>query len=373
VTRLAPEDCFLNPKTETFIDNFVSMVTTARKMVRRPILNQEERKNTPEDQEKINGWMEILGRHPDTKALLDEALDSGTKIYGDNTIKPLGYYSPAENILVVNPDRTDGEVVATMIHELTHRHQDKLGYGLSPMLSPRDLILMLFNMEANAEANAVAESFKLAQAGFPDALEAHLRTGYGDISRAFLDKIKENPENAHNGVATRAAHDQWFEQPWRRKAYGEQAIGIVINNIKVFASVFVTQGFTPLTPETIAGMAEDPNGDNYLKTTLETGDSLTGDRYRKGLTAEIEMALAAIDKALNDLKNKLDGKGPETDDTRKALLPDSKNDALENAVRKFAGRMVLSDKKVNGLHLPIPTKADRYRTPRKGPVPMPVF
>ncbi len=337
-----------------------------KKDIKRPEIRKE---TSPEHQEKINSWKDILSRSETGKALLDAAMARGITIHADNTIKPLGYYSPSEGIIVVNPDRTDGEIVATLAHELRHAWQDERGFFPTPKMSPRDVILMLFAMEADAETSGVIVSHELAQEGFPDALVGHLGTGYGDISAKYMESVEADPENAKNGIATRAAYDQWFEQSWRRNGYGQQGLGIVVQNIKVFAAVFLTEGFMDMTREFLSGIGIQPNGSNYLTDTAENGESIVGPRYRKGLGAQIEMMLGAVDKAFEDLKKKMEGQTPGANEPD-GESPDAPVDPdLEKTLRKFAGKTILSETPVNGLYMPIPSKPDKYREQRKGYVP----
>ena len=375
MTRLAPpeENLETSEKIRNFgqaIDDLIGSAERKRKKKKKPAAPQPE----PQPAERIDSWKQILSRSKTGKAMLDEALARGIEIKTDGTIQPLGYYSPSEKIIVVNPKRTDGEIIATLAHELRHAWQDNRGFFPSPAMSPRDLVLMLHAMEADAETGGVKVSHELKQAGYPDALNGHLGTGYGDISAKYVEMVEKNPASADDGTATRAAYDQWFEKSWRRNGYAQQAISIIVNNIKIFATVLLTTGFTALTGDYLEGMGAQPDGSNYLKATKDKGEPIVGDHYRKGLAPQLEEMLVAIDDALASLlkprKPDADPKDNPKDPADPEIpgAPTAPTDpALNRLIRRFTPRDGTPRTPCStGLFIPPPATADRYREQRRG-------
>ncbi|MEM6902185.1 MAG: DUF6782 family putative metallopeptidase, partial [Pseudomonadota bacterium] len=253
-------------------------------------------------------YMGILSQSESGRALVELAEEMGIQFAIDSQSGVYGYYSPTENVIGINPMAGDAKAVGTLAHELRHAWQFKNGFHTKLEQSPKDNIWMMRVMEADAEANSVKVAAELAEAGYPQVLQAHLQSEYGDEVMAFMHQVEKDPEALKDGRAQRAVFDQWFSRTARRAAYDQQSI----EYLEVFSFALdhnkKTQGFDEVKTEWLRGIGAQPDGSNYLDH--KKGDmDLDDDFYREGILSPIQERLDHIERRLDGVK-----KAPPRDD-----------------------------------------------------------
>jgi len=257
----------------------------------------------------INRYMEILSKSESGKALIDMAEEMGIRFAIDTQAGVYGYYSPNENLVAINPKVDEGRAIATLAHELRHAWQFKNGYHTKLDFRPRDNVWMMRAMEADAEANSLKVCAELMEAGYPQAMQSHLQSEYGDEAMAFLSQVQEDPASLKNGKAQRAAFDQWFSKNWRRAAYDKHSIDYLEHFSFAIDSKRKKNGFAEMTAKWLHGMGKQPDGSNYLDHKKDDMD-LDDDFYREGIARDVEDRLAHIERRLDGTKRGKDKDDP---------------------------------------------------------------
>lgn len=265
----------------------------------------------------INNYLKILSKSEAGRALVKMAEEMDIRFAVDTQAGVYGYYSPTENLVAVNPKVDEGRVVATLAHELRHAWQFKQGFHTKIEHSPRDNIWMMRAMEADAEANSLRVCAELAEAGYPEALQSHVQSEYGDEAMAFMHQVQQDPESLKNGKAQRAAFDQWFAKNWRRNAYDKHSADYLEHFLFAIDHTKKTKGFTPMTAKWLEGLGEQPDGKNYLKG--KGAMLLDDDFYKEGVTRDIEERLEHIERRLTAKRK--DGDAPLQFPTGRARRP----------------------------------------------------
>jgi hypothetical protein len=198
----------------------------------------------------------------------------------------------------LNPRGDEAQLVATLAHELRHAWQDARGFLERLHRSPEDIVWMTRLVEADAEANAVQICWELKEAGYPDAFEAHKKTGYADESLvAYEQTAQADPASVSNGLAMREAFDQWFARPWRRDAYDKGTVEW-LEFILTHYRAGVKDKFTSIRMSNLEKLGDTPDGTvNYITAHKAQFHALDAQYYRGGIAAPIRDRIEQIKSA----------------------------------------------------------------------------
>lgn len=144
------------------------------------------------------------------------------------------------------------------------------GRGPDVALKPEDFLKLCRCEEADVEAvtHLVAWELRSAGAGF---LWRHLLSGQnGDIAVVFARAAEENPRNQFNGVALKAAFNQWFAEKERINACDHLALE-TMDMALIRRPRPAALGTETLRRGMIEGIGVMPNGLNYLAGCLFAG------------------------------------------------------------------------------------------------------
>lgn len=248
---------------------------------------------------KIEQVIKTLERSKNGKALIAFARKKNIKIMVDATPNVYGFYSPTERKVGLNPAGEEGQLVATLAHELRHAWQDDKGYLDRLKRSPEDIIWMTRMVEADAEANSIQICWELKEAGYPQALAAHKKTGYADESMAFERAVAQNPAAAKNGEAMREAFDQWFSRPWRRDAYDKGTTEWLEFVMSIYRRS-VKGDFQKIQMARLNRLGETPSGDrNYITHKASQHHALDAECYKGAIAPAIRERLAHVRSFFN--------------------------------------------------------------------------
>lgn len=166
----------------------------------------------------------ILSNSPTARDLLDRAWRNDVYVCADGNTGLLAYYLSGLRLIGLNPALTQGQKLAFLAHELSHMPQHPL-YSDNRYFPPENLVLLRRVREAAAEACATQIASELKQAGLPAAWNAKFADRfYGDIARAYAEKLGQNASEQDEPAAMRAAFDQWFAASARINLYDRMTI-----------------------------------------------------------------------------------------------------------------------------------------------------
>ncbi len=166
----------------------------------------------------------VLSRSPMARDLLDRAWRNDVYVCADGSTGLLAYYLSGLRLIGLNPALTEGQKLAFLAHELSHMPQHPL-YSDNRYFPPENLVLLRRVREAAAEACATRIAWELKQAGLPAAWNAkYADRFYGDIARAYAEKLGQDAAEQGEQPAMRTAFDQWFTARARIDLYDRMTI-----------------------------------------------------------------------------------------------------------------------------------------------------
>lgn len=220
--------------------------------------------------------------------LLDHAAAQGVLICLDPATPLAAWYRAGLHLIGVQAALPPAGKTLFLAHVPQHP-----SYSNNRSFPVDDLILMHRMREAAAEAIATRVLWQMQRRGRPEAWRAKLETGYGDIARVFAAAMAGSTggpaEGAHELQATRAAFDQWFAWSLRLQQYDSH----MLDHVERIAQDRL--GLIPprrkLTGRFLRDIALHA-GETFLPA--EAAGTLTGERYRAGLSSANAARLADI-------------------------------------------------------------------------------
>ena len=105
-------------------------------------------------------------------------------------MKYYGYFSPDNNLVALNPAKSDEDLAITFVHEVRHAWQDSQMESTSPEYNPKTFLVSGYAIEADACAAEVMYAHEM-RGTHPEIWEAHQKTRYAGMSTAFDKKLQE--------------------------------------------------------------------------------------------------------------------------------------------------------------------------------------
>ncbi|MDT8327205.1 MAG: hypothetical protein RQ750_07455 [Roseovarius sp.] len=128
-----------------------------------------------------------------------------------------GYFSPEDNVIILQSDLTRDMQVAILIHELRHLEQYATGNCPTYHLAMSENARATLALEADASATSLFIANALGDAGQPQIWAALAAwPTHADIAVAFASELDASGDPRE---ATTAAFAQWYASPWRRENY----------------------------------------------------------------------------------------------------------------------------------------------------------
>lgn len=123
-----------------------------------------------------------------------------------------GVYYYAGGFIEANPNRSDANLTQAIFHETQHLRQHFAGLGNPDrILTDEDEKIFRQIQEADAQATAVEDCFRLFLLGDDIPFRKAGEVGYQEMCRAYLRAYEEDQNSIYDGRAKRAAFDAWFE------------------------------------------------------------------------------------------------------------------------------------------------------------------
>lgn len=222
------------------------------------------KRNLEEDTKIILSCLETLGKSKTGAALIKFALEHEVAFYFDDHQKSLGYFTPQHNAVALSGKLTTLEMVGVLSHELRHAQQHHSGFAITTEYSPDDMVFLSAIMEADAEAHHAQVAKELEEEGYPEVMEAHLKTAYAIIQETYNSKIKETNDA---NLAKKEAFDAWFKIKNIRNGYANNILGFAFYASLELASQ-AKKGFKKLKNNFLKTLGSSADKtDNYLKET----------------------------------------------------------------------------------------------------------
>ena len=128
-----------------------------------------------------------------------------------------GYFSPEDNVIILQSDLPRDVQVAILIHELRHLEQYATGNCPTDRLAMSENARATLALEADASATSLFIANALKDAGQPETWAALAAwPTHKDIAAAFASELGASGDPRK---ATTAAFAQWYASPWRRENY----------------------------------------------------------------------------------------------------------------------------------------------------------
>ncbi len=251
----------------------------------------------------MNKALDIIGRTPTGKGLLQSAEQGSVKMLMDTQYAGVGCYRAMDRTITVNPrsmmnkgnpEAFTGEIGNILSHELCHAYQDsndalRVTHGTSE-LAIGESALALHHLEAGAYAMEAQVAFEAREMGHPELwnnVDAH----HKPVFDAFENAVRENPAALKNGEARRAAHDSYFKNPNLRTAYEAQIVRkYKFDNHDTWQNrngewiKGASIGGTRVDPAVIVKMGKSPDGTNHLEIA---GKPSPGDPSYRGFADKV--------------------------------------------------------------------------------------
>lgn len=185
-------------------------------------------------------------------------------------------YQPA---LVQKTEKGLSRYLTSFLHALRRSWHYHSGRGPDFSLKPEDFLKLSRCEEADVVAAAHLAAWELRSAGVPFLWRHFLSDADGDIAVVFEHCVADNPQNQFNGIALKAAFNQWFAEKERIAACDHFALEM-LDAALVQRPLQRGLGSETLRQTAIEGIGVMPNGLNYL-----AGSQLSGPWY-EGLDDE---------------------------------------------------------------------------------------
>lgn len=141
---------------------------------------------SPERMERLK---KMLSESKTGRQTLEFLAEKGSDIVFE-PMKYYGYFSPDNNLVALNPAKSDEDLAITFVHEVRHAWQDSQMESTSPEYNPKTFLMCGFAIEADACAAEVMYAHEMRET-HPEIWEAHQKTRYAGMSTAFDKKLQE--------------------------------------------------------------------------------------------------------------------------------------------------------------------------------------
>jgi hypothetical protein len=230
-----------------------------------------------EAQRAIAASVAVMAESPLGAWLVDEAANRLVLICQDPNTDLAAYYRSQIRLIGLFERLPDRAKIMFLAHELAHvpqhpRFSNDLRFGAHAVLVVERM------REASAEAVATRVLWQLRARGHAEPWEYKLASAYGDIARAFAQAMDE-PGDARELRATRAAFDQWFGQPGRLHSYDARTLAYLASTGADRPSL--AHPARTLTDSFLRGIGWY-GGDTFLAPG--DGPALTNPYYARGLS-----------------------------------------------------------------------------------------
>lgn len=128
--------------------------------------------------------------------------------------------------IMLNENLNDDNLLQSLVHEAQHMRHHLAGLG-NPDFWPdseEEHCLLRRIQEADAQATATYITYILKQQGDSGPYNEVLQTDYAPMCHAFEAACKNTPDALHNGTATRAAFDKWFDSEYQTRFYDRDTV-----------------------------------------------------------------------------------------------------------------------------------------------------
>jgi len=117
------------------------------------IFSKQSPERLQKDQERINYLLKEISNSPTGQPLLKWAKDNNLKIFMDDTLKSAGgYYTPTSGTVILGSKQDDNYLIGVLAHEIRHAWQDYHEMIPTSFIDPKDYILQVRLIEADAFA-----------------------------------------------------------------------------------------------------------------------------------------------------------------------------------------------------------------------------
>ena len=226
----------------------------------------------------IQNVMRILDQSSLGKSMLQAACENGVSVGLDALLEPSSsFFYPSQNHIDLGyqPDllqKTEkglGRYLVSFTGALRRAWHHHEGFALDLSLNPQGFVEQFRMAEADSEAVILQVAWDLRAQGAA-FLWRHLLSGAnGDIALIFEKTILENPRNGFNGVALKAAFNQWFAESERMIASDHLALEL-IDMALVQPEFYRRLGVRNVRREEMQRTGLLPGGRNYLAGCLFT-------------------------------------------------------------------------------------------------------
>lgn len=219
-----------------------------------------------------------LDASPLARALLAQALEDGVTV-GQDPLMPAteGHFYPQRGHIDLgrqdaNLQMTEkglAQYMAAFITALRRSGQDAAGHAPATSLLPRDFADHDRLLAADAEAVLHQAAWELRGAGHTYLWRALLAGDHGDVAMVYEHSVLDNSQNQFNGLACKAAFNQWFACRDRIARADYRALETLDAALvrRPDTAAFATQ---PLDRATLENIGSLPDGQNYLSGCVFT-------------------------------------------------------------------------------------------------------
>lgn len=228
----------------------------------------------------VRNLLRILEQSPMGRRLVRSAILHHVSVGQDPMLEPhASFFYPLQNHfdlgyqpdLLQKTEKGISRYLVSFIGGLRRAWHHHGGRGPDTALRPEDFIRLCRCEEADVAAITHLVAWELRSAG-ASFLWRHLLSGQdGDISVVFERIAQENPGSAFDGVALKAAFDQWFAEKERLSASDHAALEVV-DMALVQQDAARRVGVSPLRRGAMEGIGILPDGRNYLAGCLFTSE-----------------------------------------------------------------------------------------------------
>ncbi len=240
----------------------------------------------------IRNLLKILEQSPTGRLLVRAAILSDVSVGLDPLLEPnSSFFYPAQNHfdLGYQPDllqKTEKGVsryLVSFIGALRRSWHAQAGHAPDVDLRPQEFLKLCRCEEADVEAVTHLTAWELRSAGASFLWRYLLSGPNGDISVIFERSIEENPQSQFDGMALKAAFNQWFAERERINGCDHIALEIIDMALVQRRGPVGRKG---LRRGQIQSVGDLPTGHNYLGGCMFTSawyDGLEDDVNRTHL------------------------------------------------------------------------------------------
>ena len=171
----------------------------------------------------IDAALNTLWESPTLCSMISDDTDflSSVTIQVDDKQTYAGYYDAGQKLITLRPDMDFPLTLGTIIHELRHAYQDKIGLLHTQEGESAEANELL--MEADVAAFEITVAHEL-RSKFPELWKSYAdySASYSNLCNAFSRAIDGNNENFDNGEVANAIFAEYLSDKGFREAYLEK-------------------------------------------------------------------------------------------------------------------------------------------------------